>query len=179
MTVYFVCWELEANRCILFAERNGAGGKLSRQDSPGLLACTACLTLIALLPAAAAVRGNNYSLIYFTSQSLPSQQQLSRISPCNDAPRTGSNEFVLSFLEHFLSELCKRSYQMVWQATPKAAFFNGAAKYRDRPLVCSGKLHSWKTHMNAGQQREEVQAMKNIKWQNSAGGKELLWRILC
>lgn len=163
MTDYFVCPELEANRCILFAERNGAGWKLSRQDSPSLLACIACLTLTVVLLAAAAIRGNHYSLIYFTSQSLPLQQQLSRISPCNDAPRIGSNEFVLSLPAPFLSELCKWSSQMVLQATPEATFFNGAGKYRNRPLLCSEKLHLWNLCINTGKQREEMQAMKNIK----------------
>lgn len=163
MNVYFVCWELEANRCILFAERNGAGWKLSRQDSPSLLGCTTCLTLIAVLLAAAAIRGSNYSLIYFTSQSLPLNQRLSRISSCNDAARIVSNEFVLQLPAPFLSELCKWSYQMVLQATPEAAFFNGIGKCRNRLLLsCSAKLHLWQLCMNTGKQREETHEVTKL-----------------
>lgn len=163
VNVYFVCWELEANRCILFAERNGAGWKLSRQDSPSLLGCTACLTVIAVLLAAAAIRGSNYSLIYFTSQSLPLNQHLSRICSCNDAAQIVSNEFVLQLPAPFLSELCKWSCQMLLQATPETAFFSGVSKRRNRLLfLCSGKLHLWQLCMNNGKQREETHQVTKL-----------------
>lgn len=147
MTVYFVCWELEANSSILFAERNGAGWKLLRQDSPSLLACAACLTLLVVLLAATAVRGNNYSLVYFTSQRLPLQQQLSRILP-PAVMLLGWKQWICSVtysILSILSELCKWSYQMeAPQATPEATLLDGAGKYRNRPLILSGKLHLWK-----------------------------------
>lgn len=45
---------------------------------------------------------------------------------------------------------------MVLQATPEAALFDRASKYRNRPLIFPGKLHSWKLCVNAGKQREET-----------------------